>query len=80
MCGACCAALLRCCTALLRAARGRERGYQPCTKLFAKVAVQIVAVNLIWAFVGVFCAMCVSWSVVVVCMNIFMPDTHGVAL
>ena len=49
-------------------------------KLFAKVAVQIVAVNLIWAFVGVFCAMCVSWSVVVVCMNKFMPDTHGVAL
>ena len=29
MCCACCAAALRCCTALLRAARGRERGYQP---------------------------------------------------
>ena len=49
-------------------------------KLFAKVAVQIVAVNLIWAFVGVFCAMCVSWSVVVVCMSMCMTDTHGVAL
>ena len=49
-------------------------------KLFAKVAVQIVAVNLIWAFVGVFCAMCVSWSVVVVCMSMCMTDMHGVAL
>ena len=80
MCGACCAAALRCCTALLRAARGREHGYQPYTKLFAKVAVQIVAVNLIWAVVGVFCAMCVSRGVVCVCMWMYVADTVDVAL
>ena len=80
MCGACCAALLRCCTALLRATRGRERGYQPCTKLFAKVAVQIVAVNLIWAFVGVFCALCASRGVDAVCVWMHVTDTLDVVL
>ena len=80
MCGARCAASLRCCAALLRAARGRERGYQPCTKLFAKVAVQIVAVNLIWAFVGVFCAMCVSRGVVCVCIWMHVIDTVDMVL
>ena len=80
MCGARCAASLRCCTALLRAARGRERGYQPCTKLFAKVAVQIVAVNLIWAFVGVFCAMCASRGDGTVCIWMCVTDTLDVVL
>ena len=49
-------------------------------QLFAKVAVQIVAANLIWAFVGVFCAMCVSQGVVAVCIWMYEPDTHGDAL
>ena len=80
MCGARCAAALRCCTALLHAAMGLQRRFQPCTKLFAKVAVQIVAVNLIWAFVGVFCAMCVSRGVVCVCMWMYVADTVDVAL
>ena len=44
-------------------------------QLFAKVAVQIVAVNLIWPFVGVFCAMCVSRSVVSVCVWMYVTDT-----
>ena len=49
-------------------------------KLFAKVAVQIVAVNLIWAFVGVFCAMCVSWGFVAVRMWMNVTDTVDVVL
>ena len=75
LCGACYAAVLRCCTALLHVGRGLERRFQPCTKLFAKVAVQIVAVNLILAFVGVFCAMRVSRGVVAVCMWMYVTDT-----
>ena len=75
-----CAAALRCCTALLHVGRGLERRFQPCTKLFAKVAVQIVAVNLIWAFVGVFCSMCVSRGVVCVCMWMCVTDTVDDAL
>ena len=59
------------CTALLHAAMGLQRGYQPCRKLFAKVAVQNLAANLIWVFVGVLCAMFVSWGIVVafVCVH-----------
>ena len=45
-------------------------------KLFAKVAVQIVAVNLIWAFVGVFCALYVSWIEVAVCLWMYVTDTY----
>ena len=63
LCGACYAAVLRCCTALLHVGRGLERRLQPCTKLFAKVAVQIVSVNLILVFMGVFCATFVSWGI-----------------
>ena len=48
--------------------------------LFAKVAVQIAAVNLILAFLGVFCAMCVSWDVVAVCIWMYVTDTHDDAL
>ena len=57
--------MLRCFATPLRAVRGLERRCQPCTKLFAKVAVQNLAASLIWAFVGVFCAMFVSWDIVV---------------
>ena len=49
-------------------------------KLFAKVAVQIVAASLIWAFVGVFCAMCVSRGVVCVCMWMYVTDKVDVVL
>ena len=49
-------------------------------KLFAKVAVQIVAASLICSFVGVFCLMCVSRSVVCVCMWMYVTDTVDVVL
>ena len=49
-------------------------------QLFAKVAVQIVAASLICSFVGVFCLMCVSRSVVCVCMWMYVADTVDVAL
>ena len=39
--------------------QGAERRFQPCTKLFAKVAVQNLAASFIWAFVGVLCDVCV---------------------
>ena len=80
LCGACYAAVLRCCTALPHVGRGLERRFQPCTKLFAKVAVQIVAVNLIWAFVGVIFAMCASRGVVTVCAWMYVTATVDVVL
>ena len=49
----------RCTAALLHGARGPKRRCLPWTKLFAKVAVQNLAANLIWAFVGVLCDVCV---------------------
>ena len=75
-----CAAVLRCCTALLHVGRGLERRFQPCTKLFAKEAVQIVAVNLIWACVGDFYATCASRGDVCVCMRMYVTDTVDVVL
>ena len=68
---------LRCAAARCQ---GTERRFLPWTKLFAKVAVQNLAANLIWVFVGVFCAMVVPWSVVVVFISICMTDTHDDAL
>ena len=49
-------------------------------KLFAKVAVQNLAASFIWAFVGVFCSMCVSRGVVCVCMWMCVTDTVDDAL
>ena len=49
-------------------------------KLFAKVAVQVVAVNLIWAFVGVFCALCASRGDGTVCIWMCVTDTVDVVL
>ena len=59
---------LRCAAARCQ---GTERRFLPWTKLFAKVAVQNLAANLIWVFVGVLCAMFVSWGIVVafVCVH-----------
>ena len=48
-------------------------------QLFAKVAVQNLAASFIWRL-WAFCAMCVSWDVVAVCIWMYMTDTHDDAL
>ena len=66
-----CAAALRCC------APPGGWSVDISHEQITRVAVQICAGSL---FVGVFCAMCVSWSVVRVCMWMRVTDTLDAVL